>query len=71
MSAIFIPLSFISGLYGMNFARVDLITGKVLKQNIPELYHPHGYQYTLCVMTLITVVPLIIFWRKGWFNSLR
>jgi len=71
VSAIFIPLSFISGLYGMNFARVDPVTGKELEHNMPELYHPHGYQYTLGVMIFITVVQLIIFWRKGWFNRLK
>jgi magnesium transporter len=71
VSAIFIPLSFIAGLYGMNFARVDPVTGKALVHNMPELYQPHGYQYTLWVMIFITVVQLIIFWRKGWFNRLK
>ena len=71
VSAIFIPLSFIASLYGMNFARTDPLTGKIMEHNMPELYNPHGYRYTLIAMGIITAVQLVIFWRKGWFNRLR
>jgi magnesium transporter len=65
ISTIFIPLTFIAGIYGMNFApakpeKVDL------PLNMPELYHPYGYVITLAVMLAIAVVLVLFFWRKGW-----
>lgn len=70
ISSIFIPLTFIAGIYGMNFARQDPVTGKVMPNNLPELYAPHGYFYTLLVMLLIAVIQFVLFWRKGWFNKM-
>lgn len=54
-SVIFIPLTFLAGIYGMNF------------ENIPELRSPNGYFILLGVMLVITVVSIIIFKRKKWF----
>lgn len=68
ISSIFIPLTFIAGIYGMNFSREDPVTGKVLPQNMPELYNEHGYVYTMLVMGIIAVVQVIYFWKKGWFK---
>jgi magnesium transporter len=68
ISSIFIPLTFIAGIYGMNFAIEDPVTGKVLPQNMPELYQEHGYLYTMIIMGLIAVLQIIYFWRKGWFK---
>lgn len=68
ISSIFIPLTFIAGIYGMNFSREDPVTGKVLPQNMPELYQEHGYLYTMIIMGVIAVVQVIYFWRKGWFK---
>ncbi|MFA6277295.1 MAG: magnesium/cobalt transporter CorA [Pedobacter sp.] len=68
ISSIFIPLTFIAGIYGMNFSREDPVTGKILPQNMPELYQEHGYEYTMLVMGLIAVAQVIYFWRKGWFK---
>ena len=68
ISSIFIPLTFIAGIYGMNFSREDPVTGKVLSQNMPELYQEHGYLYTMIGMGLIAVLQVIYFWRKGWFK---
>lgn len=68
ISSIFIPLTFIAGIYGMNFTREDPVTGKVLPLNMPELYQEHGYLYTILVMVLIAVVQILFFWRKGWFK---
>ncbi|PST82955.1 magnesium and cobalt transport protein CorA [Pedobacter yulinensis] len=68
ISSIFIPLTFIAGIYGMNFSREDPVTGKVLKENMPELYAEHGYLYTLIVMAVIAIAQIIYFWRKGWFR---
>ncbi|SMC94283.1 magnesium/cobalt transporter CorA [Pedobacter nyackensis] len=68
ISSIFIPLTFIAGIYGMNFSYTDPVTGKVLPQNMPELYQEHGYLYTMIVMGAIAVLQILYFWRKGWFK---
>jgi magnesium transporter len=68
ISSIFIPLTFIAGVYGMNFSREDPVTGKLLPNNMPELYQAHGYVYTLLVMAFIAIAQIIYFWRKGWFK---
>ncbi|MCY1524831.1 Cobalt/magnesium transport protein CorA [compost metagenome] len=68
MSSIFIPLTFIAGIYGMNFSREDPVTGKVLAQNMPELYQEHGYLYVMIIMGIIAVAQVFYFWRKGWFK---
>ncbi|RZK56580.1 MAG: magnesium/cobalt transporter CorA [Pedobacter sp.] len=68
ISSIFIPLTFIAGIYGMNFSREDPVTGKILPQNMPELYQEHGYLYTMIVMGIIAIIQVIYFWRKGWFK---
>lgn len=68
ISSIFIPLSFVVGLYGMNFQHEDT-HGHVLPLNMPELYSPLGYPILLGVLTLIVVGQLYYFWRKGWLNS--
>jgi len=68
ISSIFIPLTFIAGIYGMNFAIEDPVTGKLLPKNMPELYAAHGYLYTMVGMGLIAVAQIIYFWRKGWFK---
>lgn len=68
ISSIFIPLTFIAGIYGMNFSREDPVTGKILTENMPELYQEHGYLYTMIGMGIIAVLQMIYFWRKGWFK---
>jgi magnesium transporter len=70
ISVIFIPLTFVAGVYGMNFSKVDPVTNKVMPGNMPELYAPHGYFYTLGGMILIGIIQVIIFWKKGWFSKL-
>ncbi|MBC7914418.1 MAG: magnesium and cobalt transport protein CorA, partial [Pyrinomonadaceae bacterium] len=69
ISSIFIPLTFIAGVYGMNFAFLDPVSGKVLNKNMPELYAENGYVYTIAIMLLIAIIQLIFFWRKGWLSS--
>jgi|JI6StandDraft_1071083.scaffolds.fasta_scaffold48341_3 magnesium transporter len=69
ISSIFIPLTFIAGIYGMNFAKEDPETGKWLHNNMPELYMEHGYAYTMIGMLLIAILQMIYFWRKGWLNK--
>ncbi|MBS7563137.1 magnesium/cobalt transporter CorA [Mucilaginibacter sp. Bleaf8] len=70
ISVIFIPLTFVAGVYGMNFAPTNPYTNKPLPGNMPELYQPHGYIYCMAIMALIGIGQLIFFWRKGWFKKL-
>ncbi|OIP50773.1 MAG: magnesium and cobalt transport protein CorA [Desulfobacterales bacterium CG2_30_60_27] len=60
-AAIFIPLTFIAGLYGMNFS--------VEKSpwNMPELGWYFGYPFALGLMAITAMALLIFFKRKGWF----
>lgn len=53
-SAIFIPLTFIAGIYGMNF------------QYMPELACRYGYPLVLLVMLLVVVTMLGFFKRRKW-----
>ncbi|MDR1757277.1 MAG: magnesium/cobalt transporter CorA [Culturomica sp.] len=54
-SAIFIPLTFIVGVYGMNF------------DYMPELRYPRGYYSLWGIMVLIVIAMLFYFKRKRWF----
>ena len=69
ISTIFIPLTFIVGLYGMNFSRVDPETGKFSPLNMPELYSPYGYIIVCSVMVLIVIGQIIFFFKKGWLTK--
>jgi len=62
IAAVFIPLSFIAGLYGMNF------DPEVSPWNMPELGWTYGYPFALSIMLACAVVMLAYFWRKGWFQ---
>ena len=53
-SAFFLPLTFIVGIYGMNF------------QFMPELTHHYGYPGVLIFMLLLTIIIYQWFSRKGW-----
>jgi magnesium transporter len=64
ISSIFIPLTFVAGVYGMNFAREA--DGKELPLNMPELYWPHGYVGCLLLMAGIAIGQILFFRRKGW-----
>jgi magnesium transporter len=63
IATIFIPLSFITGLYGMNFDT------SVSPLNMPELHWRHGYPFALGLMLLTAGGLLGYFWRKGWLTS--
>jgi magnesium transporter len=54
VSTIFIPLTFIVGVYGMNF------------DNMPELRWPNGYYMVMAFMAMVAVVMLLFFRRKKW-----
>lgn len=68
ISSIFIPLTFIVGVYGMNFVRDHPETGETMWLNMPELYSPYGYVAVMAFMFLIAVIQIIIFWKKGWLK---
>ncbi|MCC3156874.1 magnesium/cobalt transporter CorA [Hymenobacter sp. 15J16-1T3B] len=68
ISAVFIPLSFIAGVYGMNFSRENP-RGGVNHLNMPELYNPVGYPTVLAFMGVIAIGMLVYFYRKGWFSN--
>jgi magnesium transporter len=55
VSVIFIPLTFIVGVYGMNF------------ENMPELKNPHGYYIVIGAMFLLVLGMVYYFRRKNWF----
>jgi magnesium transporter len=69
ISAIFIPLTFIAGIYGMNFAHQDPDTGHIFKNNMPELYSENGYLYVLCLMLIIAIAQVWYFSKRGWFKE--
>jgi magnesium transporter len=69
ISSIFIPLSFIAGVYGMNFSREDPETGEVFRLSMPELYLPYSYPILIMLMTTLVLVQLYLFYKKGWFKS--
>jgi magnesium transporter len=62
ISAIFIPLTFVAGLYGMNFS----VEKSPL--NMPELNWYWGYPACLMLMAIIAGSLTFLFWRRGWFN---
>ena len=68
ISSIFIPLSFVVGLYGMNFQRHGP-NGENYPLNMPELWTPYGYPILLSILTLIVGGQLFYFWRRGWLTN--
>jgi len=65
ISTIFIPLTFLAGVYGMNF-RTDKSPF-----NMPELTWYLGYPLCWAVMTAIALVMLGFFWKRGWIGARR
>jgi len=65
ITSIFIPLTFIVGVYGMNFAPAPP-EHYLLPMNMPELYHPYGYIGVWLAMIAIAVIQLLILKRKKW-----
>lgn len=63
IATIFIPLSFIAGVYGMNFDRT------ASRWNMPELGWAWGYPAALGLMLATAVGMLTFFWRRGWLTQ--
>jgi magnesium transporter len=56
ISAVFLPLSLIAGIYGMNFA------------DMPELHFKYGYEVIVGFMIAVAAGALFYFSRTGWFR---
>jgi magnesium transporter len=56
-SAIMLPLTFIAGVYGMNF------------DNMPELHSRYGYFATIGIMIVVAIGMLFLFWWRGWLGT--
>jgi magnesium transporter len=63
ISSIFIPLTFVAGIYGMNF------NTEKSPFNMPELNWYFGYPLCLVMMLAIATGLILFFWRRGWFNN--
>ena len=61
IATIFIPITFIAGIYGMNF------NPEVSRLNMPELNWPYGYVAVWGVIFLVALTMVIYFRRKKWF----
>jgi magnesium transporter len=57
ISAVFIPLTFIVGVYGMNF------------KYMPELDWKYGYYFAWGTMVAVAVMMIVIFWKRGWLKK--
>jgi magnesium transporter len=57
IATIFIPLTFIVGVYGMNF------------DYMPELRSRWGYPIVMLIMAMIAGGMMMYFWRKGWLRE--
>ena len=62
-AVIFIPLTFIAGIYGMNFDT------EKSPWNMPELSWAYGYPFALSLMAATAIGMLIYFKRKRWIGS--
>ena len=56
VSVVFLPLTLIVGIYGMNFT------------HMPILQKPWSYPLILALMGVIVVSSFVYFWRKGWLR---
>ncbi len=59
LAAIFIPLTFLAGVYGMNF------------DHMPEIHWEWGYAMFWAIAIAVTVVLLVVFWRLGWLGGAK
>ncbi len=62
IATIFIPLSFIASLYGMNFDR------SASPWNMPELGWAFGYAFALGLMAVVAALLLLFLYRRGWLS---
>jgi magnesium transporter len=55
VTTIFVPITFLAGIYGMNF------------EHMPELHFENGYFVLISVMAVMAMGLVVFFKRKGWF----
>lgn len=63
ITTIFVPLTFVAGVYGMNF------NPEKSPWNMPELNAYWGYPMAMVAMGAIALLELYYFWKKGWLWS--
>ena len=63
ISSIFVPLTFIAGVYGMNF------NPDKSPWNMPELDAYYGYPICLAFMLVISLLQIYWLWKRGWFQD--
>jgi magnesium transporter len=57
IATVMLPITFIAGVYGMNF------------DNMPELHWKYGYAWAVGLMAAVTLGTLLYFRRKGWIGN--
>lgn len=57
VSSIFIPLTFIVGVYGMNF------------EHMPELKYTYGYYSVIAFMFALSIGLVVLFIKRGWIKK--
>lgn len=57
VATIFIPLTFLAGIYGMNF------------EHMPELHTRWGYPFIWVTMAAMAGGMLVFFWKRGWLGG--
>ena len=57
MASVFIPLTFVAGIYGMNF------------EHMPELSEPMGYPLVWTSFVVMSTGMLGYFWYRGWIGK--
>jgi magnesium transporter len=65
ISTIFLPLTFIAGVYGMNFDT------QASPYNMPELRWRYGYPASIAFMAFSVAGLFVFYWRKGWLSRER
>ncbi|MEW6297764.1 MAG: magnesium/cobalt transporter CorA [Thermodesulfobacteriota bacterium] len=63
IATVFMPLTFIAGVYGMNF------NPAASPWNMPELNWYWGYPFSLTLMAGVAFAQLVFFWRRGWLGA--
>jgi magnesium transporter len=63
IATVFMPLSWIAGVYGMNFSH------ELSPYNMPELTWRFGYWWALGVMLLVATALFLVFLRQGWLGG--